>query len=869
MKKFFFVALLLPLLWSCKIKQTAVETEFRNLDTLYVTAPKESPDPSNFSLPVYRASATREIDLLHTKLDLRFDWNNEQVLGKATLRFKPYFYPTSTVTLDAKGFEFHKVQLAGKDLKYNYDGKKITVQLGKEYTRKEELELFFDYTASPSAEGGSAAISSDKGLYFINPRGEDEDKPTQIWTQGETESNSRWFPTVDKPNERCTQEMLITVEDKYETLSNGILVSSTKNDDGTRTDYYKMDLPHAPYLFMLTVGEFAVVEDNWRKIPLKYYVEPEYEDAAKDIYPHTPEMLEFFSNLVGYDYPWPSYSQVTVRDYVSGAMENTTGVIFGEFMQRSKAELADNNSVNEQIVAHEMFHHWFGDLVTCESWSNLTLNEGFANYSEYLWKEHKHGKDAADAHWLSEFKGYLGSAKNQGIHDLIDFEYDNREQMFDAHSYNKGGLILHMLRTYVGDEAFFAALQYYLKENAFSDVEAHELRLAFEEVTGEDMNWFFNQWYYEKGQPKLQVQYDYDTTNQKVMVTVEQVQDPEKMPAIFQLPTTVDIYMGPGKMTSHEIWIDQRKQTFSFDVPGPPALVNFDGAKTLLAEVDDNKNVDQLLFQYYNAPTYLDRYQALQELQFQEGEAIDEVFFTALDDPYWGLQRLAVDKSNVQLAKVMTKLRSMVSKASKPQVRAAAIERLGETGDSQFSEEIMEALNNDKSLVVTGAALLALMNLDQEAALAEAEKREDMDSEDIREAIGQIYAAGGKVENLSFFEERWDDMSGFGVISFVETYADLLLQADSSTMMQKAQLLEGVGTNMDKSGWLRFAATNALNTLHVALASQAMQVEEGSENPAASMDASIKSMIENIKNTENNPQLKMMYGRYPSPDPKP
>lgn len=869
MKKLLFIALLLPLMWSCKPKQNVVETEIRNLDTLFVTAPKENPDPSNYSLPVYRASATREIDLLHTKLDLRFDWNNEQVLGKANLRLKPYFYPTSTVTLDAKNFEFHKVQLEGKELKYDYDGKKITIQLGKEFTRKEELELYIDYTATPSGEGGSAAITSDKGLYFINPRGEDENKPRQIWTQGETESNSRWFPTVDKPNERCTQEMLITVEDKYETLSNGIFVSSTKNGDGTRTDYYKMNLPHAPYLFMLAIGEYAVVEDTWRKVPLKYYVEPKYKNAAKEIYPHTPEMMEFFSNLLGYDYPWPSYAQVTVRDYVSGAMENTTGVIFGEFMQRSKEELADNNSTNEQIVAHEMIHHWFGDLVTCESWSNLTLNEGFANYGEYLWKEYKHGKDAADAHLLSEFKGYLGAAKNQGIRDLIDFQYDNREEMFDAHSYNKGGLILHMLRTYTGDEAFFAALQYYLQEHAFSAVEAHELRLAFEEVTGEDMNWFFNQWYFEKGQPKLEIAYRYDTTAQQVVVTVEQKQDPAKMPAIFQLPTTIDIYMGPGKKSSYEIWIDQRKQTFTFDVPGPPALVNFDGAKSLLAEVEDNKNQDQLLFQYYNAPTYLDRYQALQALQFQKGEAIDEVFFTALDDPYWGLQRMAIDKVNIQSAKVMTKLRSMVSKASKPQVRAAAIERLGETGDSQFTEEILQALNNDKSLMVIGSSLIALNNLDQEAALIEAKKREDMDSGDIREAIGEIYAASGKVENLSFFEKKWDGMSGFSVISFVETYAYLLTQADSSTIMDKSRNLEAIGTNMDKSGWLRFAATNALNTIHVAMASRALQAEEGSEDYAGSIDAAVKTMIENIKKVEKNSQLKMMYGRYPSPDPKP
>ncbi len=214
------------------------------------------------------------------------------------------------------------------------------------------------------------------------------------------------MPTFDQPNERSTQEFWITVEDKYKTLSNGLMISSNKNADGTRTDYWRMDQPHAPYLHMLAVGEFAKVDDKWRNVPLSYYVEPKYEPYAKEIFAHTPEMLEFFSKTLGVDYPWPKYSQIIVRDYVSGAMENTTAVIFGEFVQKTDRELADDN--NDLIVAHEMFHHWFGDYVTTEAWSNLTLNEGFANYSEYLWFEHHDGKAAAEEHRMTELQGYLG-----------------------------------------------------------------------------------------------------------------------------------------------------------------------------------------------------------------------------------------------------------------------------------------------------------------------------------------------------------------------------------------------------------------------------------------------------------------------------
>ncbi|HRF40444.1 MAG TPA: M1 family aminopeptidase, partial [Saprospiraceae bacterium] len=211
------------------------------------------------------------------------------------------------------------------------------------------------------------------------------------------------------------------MEDRFKTLSNGLLLKQTKNADGTRTDYWKMDQPHAPYLFMVAVGEYAVVEDKWRNVPLQYYVEPDYAADAKAIFPYTPEMLEYFSKTFSYDYPWKKYAQIVVRDFVSGAMENTTAVTFGEFVQKHKMDLVDERT-NEKIVAHEMMHHWFGDLVTCESWSNLTLNEGFANYSEYLWLENKYGRDEADYHLLEEWQGYFSSA-DMSIHPLIHFSY--------------------------------------------------------------------------------------------------------------------------------------------------------------------------------------------------------------------------------------------------------------------------------------------------------------------------------------------------------------------------------------------------------------------------------------------------------------
>src|SRR6478752_4833181 len=481
----------------------------------------------------YRETATKINDLVHTKLDVKPDFSKSYLYGKAWITLKPHFYPTDSLNLDAKGMEFKTVALVSGakqiPLKYEYDDLNLRIKLDKTYKANENYTIYIDYTAKPDEyqeKFGTDDFLGIKGMYFINPKGEEKDKPTQIWTQGETESNSAWFPTIDKTSQKTTEELTVTVDNKYVTLSNGKLMSQKKNTDGTRTDYWKMDLPHSPYLFFLGVGDYAVVKDSWRGKEVNYYVEPEYGSVAKKIFGNTPEMIEFFSKITGVPFPWVKYSQITGRDYVAGAMENTTATIHQESVQQDARELVDGNNW-EGTIAHELFHQWFGDYVTAESWSNLTLNESFADFSETLWEEYKYGKDAGDAHGYTSMLGYLQSQSENK--NLVRYYYSDKEAMFDAVSYNKGGRILHMLRNFVGDSAFFKSLNLYLNTNKFKSAEAHNLRLAFEEVTGKDLNWFFNQWYYGSGHPILNISYDYDEAAKQVKVTIKQTQDGDKV----------------------------------------------------------------------------------------------------------------------------------------------------------------------------------------------------------------------------------------------------------------------------------------------------------------------------------------------------
>src|SRR4030095_13725804 len=310
--------------------------------------------------------------------------------------------PSDSLRLDAKGMDIHKIAMvkSGKEipLKYDYDSWQLNIHLDKTYKGGEQYTVLIDYTSKPNEVKvrGSAAITDAKGLYFINPDCKEKDKTNEIWNTGATEANSVWLPTIDKPNQKMTDEIAMTVPAKYVTLSNGKLVAQKKNTDGTRTDTWKMELPHAPYLFFMGVGDYSIVKDSYKGKEVNYYVEKEYAPVAKKIFGHTPEMMGFYSKVLGVEYPWVKYSQIVGRDYVSGAMENTTATLHQASAQQDSRELIDGNGW-ESTIAHELFHQWFGDLVTCESWSNLTLNESFANYSETLWDEYKYGKDAGDA----------------------------------------------------------------------------------------------------------------------------------------------------------------------------------------------------------------------------------------------------------------------------------------------------------------------------------------------------------------------------------------------------------------------------------------------------------------------------------------
>ena len=662
----------------------------------------------------YRAENEKKFELKHTKLKVDFNFNEKKLNGEEWVTMSPYFYEAKKVILDAKGMLIKNVSLNGKNLEYTYNDLKLSIVLPRLYKREEEFTLYIKYIARPEKvkQKGSIAITSAKGLYFINSDGKDKDKPTQIWTQGETEASSCWFPTIDSPNQKTSQEIYITVPSKYITLSNGKLEHQTNHNNGTRTDYWNFKQKHAPYLFFMGVGEYEIIKDKYKNIPVDYYVEKEYAPFAKDIFGNTPEMLAFFSKITGIEYPWNKYAQIVGRDYVSGAMENTTAVIHGERAYQMPGQLIDQN-IHENTIAHEAFHHWFGNLVTAESWSNLTVNESFANYSEYLWLEYKYGRDEADAHLYEDREAYKKGQNSDK--NLVRFYYENREDMFDAVSYNKGGAILHMLRNYIGNEAFNLGMNTYLKDNKYGTAEAHQLRLAFEKVSGKDLNWFFNQWYFSNGHPKLDISYDYNKLEKTVTVNINQLQ-----PKGFKFPLAIDVFEG-SKRIRHNVFIDKKDTSFKLAYSIRPNLIIINSDGVLLCDINENKVMNDYIFQLQHATNFYHKKEALQQMtNSQQDKKVFEAIAEALNDKFYKIRILALE--NISLAnkyakkEVISKIKFLAINDKKTLVQAAAIETLGKLTDPEL-KPIFEKGLKSKSYAVLGKSLVGMYYIDKKLAI--------------------------------------------------------------------------------------------------------------------------------------------------------
>ena len=758
---------------------------------------------------IYRGSVTILNDLIHTKLEVEPDFEKKEMSGTATLTLKPHFYPVDSLVLDARYMRIEAVELLDTrkkesynlvlavPLKYSYDSSQLHIALNKRYTSKDTYIIQIRYVAQPQKIKGkaSAAITDNKGLYFIGPDNKDPEKPVQLWTQGETQDASCWFPTIDAPNQKTTQELEVSVEARYTTISNGFKAGSVpfeKDGKSYKKDYWKQDKPHAPYLFALVVGDFAEVKDQWNTMPVNYYVEHEYEPYARMVFGNTPKMIDFYSKVLQTPFPWDKYHQVVVRDFVSGAMENTSCVVHYDKLQHNSRQHLDNPT--EDIIAHELFHHWFGDLVTCESWSNLPLNESFATYGEYLWDEHQYSRDDADDK-LDDFRNsYLNEAGYKQV-DLIRYDYEDQEDMFDGHSYQKGGLVLHMLRKYVGDEAFFSSLALYLKRYQYQTAEISQLRTCFEEVTGQDLNWFFNQWFLGAGHAHLDVAIQRNAST--VTVTAYQREK------TFRLPLVIDLVKADGSSIRHRVTIEKDTQVIVLNNVSADAAVVFDAENQLLSETDILADKSEWLLQFEHAPLAFHTMQAFEKLMSLPTDKVTGVEKTEwcqilLQHPFHKCREMGLSYINKEqftpdaIFEFSEAVRKLSIDDQKAAVRKACVPIMVLNND----EKGLIILLEDSSYAVLKKAIQALGKLNAPKAYAFASEHRD-DKDPLVQEI--MYTTIGKYTNkfeLDFFLKKIRSASFKEVNGIGNGLANYLVynqpvQAEEATDSLKRMAQEG------------------------------------------------------------------------------
>ena len=808
MTKYLFYLISLFILFSCSTsREITEEVEVIPLDTAVIEPyiPKK----------VFKGSEKKEFELTHMNLEVRFNWDSSFVIGEAEIELQTGNWPVHELKIDARGFKVKSTELRRNgvkaEVKYSYDGEIMSFRTDSAFRPQEELKLIVKYVAMPDklATSTGMAIQSDKGLYFIK-HGDDK-REWQIWTQGETESNSAWFPTIDAPNQKYTHDIYLTVDTMYETLSNGIQLFENDNGDGTKVVLWKMEKKHAPYLTMIAVGDFAVIEDEWNEMPVNYYVEHEYKPFALDIFGNTPEMLEFYSNLLEYPYPWPKYSQVAVKDFVSGAMENTSAVVHGDFIQQTRRELLDNDY--EDFIAHELFHHWFGDLITCESWANLALNESFATYGEYLWFEHKYGREAADYHREQDLDAYMREASTSPKR-IIRHDYRVADEVFDAHTYQKGGLILHQLRKYLGDEKFFKSLRTYLKEFEYGTAEMSDLRKVFEEVTGEDLEWYFDQWFYKEGHPYLTITKEYVADSSLLHLTIEQLQTTRKQD-LFILPIQIDIY-SDNKVRREEIIINAKKQRFTFEVDRKPLLVNFDADKSLVGEKFEEKPIEEWMYLFREGPLLKDRMEATEKLFNTNDSVLGLIFDEGLKDSFWKIRESFIysvtSMTGENRQKYKEDLIRMSQNDENSQVRAAAIDVLAENFKNDDLNGVFKIGLMDSSFAVMSRSLRAIFESDEKEGMIVAKEFENSENADVIRTIADLYAEHGDASHSIFFERSFKKLVGFEKFFYINSYQDYLLRQNDSITIIGVQNLQTLVTD-ESASWIRVTGVSAIRSI--------------------------------------------------------
>ncbi len=622
--------------------------------------------PRPFCLPgaTEHYAAERPVRAEHVRIEVDLDFDQQRVTGVCTTRLSAV-RSVHTVTFDAVDLDVSEVHVDGRAARFSNSGAHVRVELPAPLDAGRACEVAIRYAARPR-----------RGLYFWGPDAAYPQRPRQAWTQGQDIDARAWFPCLDTPAQKATTEVIATFPEPMTSLSNGNLVSSRVHD-GRRTQHYRMEQPHAPYLVTLVVGEFEEATDTAGTVPLRYlFPKGRQEDALRCVR-RTPEMVRVFQEVTGEPYPWSSYAQVFVTEFILGGMENTSATSLTDTVLHDARAQPDYNA--EPLISHELAHQWFGDLLTCRDWPHGWLNEGFATWLEMLWKERADGLDEADQHRLVDLEAYLGEARERYARPLVARRFHAPMDVFDRHLYEKGALVLHELRRRLGDTLFFKGLRHYVARHRHGSVETVDLARAFEEATGHNLDAFFDQYVFAPGHPELKVEVRYDAEEARLRVHVRQTQSTGDGVPVFRLPLDVALTV-EGRDTVHRLEVTDAEHAFHLPCPSAPSQVRVDPRRDVLGTLTVDKSAGLWMEELRAAPEMRARTEAAAALGKNGGYRAVDALGAALADTgvFWGT-RAACAKSlgRIRTPEARTRLLAELG-AEHPRVRRAVVAALGE-----------------------------------------------------------------------------------------------------------------------------------------------------------------------------------------------
>lgn len=643
---------------------------------------------------------SRPYDVIHYKLVVGFDEDRRKVMGTSTITVTSLTERLDSIELDAVNFSVKSVSLpSGESLAFANRSPELVVYVDSSFGLDDTLDLVIDYECTPA-----------KGLYFIQPDSTNPAVRHQIWTQGAERDNRHWFAANDEPDDKATSEVIATVRERYVLLSNGKLTEVVHDRrKGTRTFHWFQSKPHSSYLIMLAAGEYEIVEQEYRGIPLQYYVYRELSEAGKRVFERTPVVMRYLEETLRFQYPWEKYAQVFVDNFMHGAMENTGATTFNTLYMIDERAAPDFPATG--TVAHELAHQWWGNVVTCRDWNHLWLNEGFATYYEALFTEYDRGGDEFQYEMNESARNVFTAERVLGRKPIVS------TGSFGANLYQKGAWVLHMLRRLLGDEEFYRAMSVYLRRHQFRNADTHEFRRAVEDATGRNLGWFFNQWVYNAGYPKLTVKTEWQEENGVLLIEVEQTQTIDSLAGLFRFPVDVEIRTSRAS-SIRALWITGQKDTFRIEFPEKPRMVIFDRGSNLLAEVKHVKTKDELVYQLGHAQDVVHRITAAKQLRDfpDEADVFETLRQSALEDPFWAVRQEAVVSLSVMNMDEVPDLLFRLYSDKSSRVRNAVVTALERCSGEQVANFLLQAAETDSSYLVVASCIRSMYAVDSARA---------------------------------------------------------------------------------------------------------------------------------------------------------